>query len=299
MSSVIPVVLFAYARPDHLRRTLECLRENGVPLIHAYADGSKGPADAAGVAAVREQLRAIDWAEVKIVERSANLGLGRNILGGVGEIAAKHDAFIVWEDDLVAAPGTYAWTCAALRRYASDPRVMSITAWTHPRVTPSGIGEEPYFDGRAECWVWGTWPRSWRGMTDQTAREKLAAAEQGGVSADAYGADLPVMAAEAERKNTWAVRWIYHHLQHRGLCLRPPWSMVDHCGFDATATNAALAGAWANPVVRPAPPAAWPEPRENPQCRELWRAANPPVRFRLARKILRRLRRSWESRTAP
>jgi len=277
--NTIPVVLFAYARPVHLGRALASLRANGVPLIHAYADGSKGPADAAPVAATRALLHGIDWAEVRIIERAGNLGLGRNVLEGVSEMAARHDAFIVWEDDLVAVPGTYAWMSAALDRYSEDERVMSVTAWTHPRVTPGDLGGQPYFDARAECWVWGTWARAWRGMADATALEMLAAAARRGAAADAVGSDLPRMARAEARKNIWAVRWLYHHLAGGGLCLRPPWSMVEHIGFDASATHAAAATEWANAPLRaaPPPPPRWPEPREHPECRRLWREANPPT----------------------
>lgn len=275
-ADTIPVVLFAYARPTHLARVLACLREDRVPLILAYADGAKGAADAAGVAETRAVLHGIDWCEVRLTERPVNLGLGRNVLAGVTEVAAKHEAFIVWEDDLICVPGTYAWVCAALRHYGEDPRVMSVSAWTHPRVTPADTGPQSYFDGRAECWVWGAWARSWRGM-EETATAKLAAVVARGLPADAYGADLPVMAEAEQRQNIWAVRWLYHHLQHGGLCLRPPWSMVEHIGFDAGATNAAAATDWANPPLRPVPPvpANWPEAREHPACRGLWQAANP------------------------
>ncbi|HET7535421.1 MAG TPA: hypothetical protein VFJ90_03145, partial [Candidatus Didemnitutus sp.] len=214
----------------------------------------------------------------------------RNVLAGVSEVAQLHSAFIAWEDDLIAVPGTYEWVCAALRHYAADERVMSVTAWTHPRLTPSDVGVAPYFDGRAECWVWGGYARSWRGM-EQTALEKMAAARARGVAPDAYGTDLPRMARDEARKNIWAVRWLYHHLQHGGLCVRPPWSMVEHIGFDASATNAAAAGVWANPPLRPAPdvPAAWPEPRENAACRDLHRAAHPSVSLPV--RVWRRLRR--------
>jgi hypothetical protein len=270
--SEIPVVLFAYARPDHLARTLASLQANAVPRLVAFADGAKGAADAARVAEVRALLRAIDWCEVQLTERAQNLGLGCNVLAGVTEVADRHATFIVWEDDLIAVPGTYAWMCAALRRYADDPRVMSVTAWTHPRVTPRDAGTSPYFDGRAECWVWGAWARSWKGMKDQTALEKLATV----AAPAAYGADLPIMAEREERQNIWAVRWLYHHLQRGGLCVRPPWTMVEHIGFDPLATNAAGATAWANPPLCAAPPipAVWPEPREHPGCRGRWETAN-------------------------
>jgi hypothetical protein len=287
----IPVILFAYARPTHLARVLACLRENAVPLIYVFADGAKGGADAAAVAETRALLRGITWCEVRLTERPDNLGLGRNVLAGVTEVAARHEAFIVWEDDLVCVPGTYAWVCAALRHYADDERISSISAWTHPRVTPGDLGAQPYFDGRAECWVWGAWTRSWRGMADQTASEKMAAALARGVAADAYGADLAVMARAEQAQNIWAVRWLYHHLQQGGLCLRPPWSMVEHIGFDAGATNAAAATDWVNPPLRPVPPvpAAWPEARENPACRGLWQAANPGGWRQRWRRLLERV----------
>ncbi len=273
----IPVVLFAYARPVHLARVLACLRENRVPSLYVFADGAKDEADAAAVAETRALVRSIDWCEARIVEREKNLGLGRNVLAGVTEVAAKHESFIVWEDDLVGVAGTYAWLVAALRSYAGDDRVMSVTAWTHPRITPAGVGNGPYADARAESWVWGAWARSWRGLNAGDALEKMRATEARGLPAAAYGADLPAMARNEARRNLWAVRWIYHHLANGGLCLRPPWSMVEHIGFDAQATNAGAALGWDNPPLRPAPPvpAVWPEPREHPGCRELWRRANP------------------------
>lgn len=293
-SPVIPVVLLAYARPVHLARVLACLRENAVPLIHAFADGAKGAADAAAVAEVGALLRAVDWCELRLTERNENLGLGRNVLAGVDEVAARHEAFIVWEDDLICVPGTYAWMCAALRHYAGDPRVMSVSAWTHPRVTPAGTGDHPYFDARADCWVWGAWARSWAGMTAETAEAKMRLAARRGVAPGAHGADLPQQAVYEQRRNIWAVRWLYHHLQHGGLCLRPPWSMVEHIGFDAGATNAAGSEEWANPPLRPVPPvpAAWPEPVVHPACRDLWQAAYPRTKLaaRVQRKGLRMAR---------
>ncbi|HXB01659.1 MAG TPA: hypothetical protein VNV15_02435 [Opitutaceae bacterium] len=291
MTDPIPVVLFAYARPVHLARALACLRENGVPLIHAFADGAKDATDAGAVAEVRALLRAVDWCEMNLVEREKNLGLGRNVLAGVSETASRYDAFIVWEDDLVCVPGAYDWLCAALRHFANDPRVLSVTGWTHPRVAPTDVGDQPYFDGRAESWGWGSWPRAWQGMKEETAWQKLRLAERQGMPRATYGADLPRMARTEQRKNLWAARWLYHHFQHGGLCLRPPWSMVEHSGFDAMATNAPVSVGWENPPLRPVPPlpGKWPEPREHSQCRVMWQGAHPAWHVGLPRRIMRRL----------
>jgi hypothetical protein len=272
---VIPVVLFAYARSDHLVRVLACLRENAVPLIYAFADGAKGPADTLLVNKTRALLRAVDWCEIRLHERPKNLGLGKNVLAGVTEVAASHEMFVVWEDDLICVPGTYAWLSAALRHYVNDSQVMSVTGWIHPRVVPKNISGSSYFDGRAECWVWGAYARSWRGM-EQSALSKMKIAQASGIPPNIYGFDLPEMARIEADKNIWAVRWLYHHIQNKGLCLRPPWSMVEHIGFDRSATNAGSPDGWNNPPLREAPKAGWwPLVKENPSCPRLWRRAYP------------------------
>lgn len=278
VGAVIPIALFAYARPDHLRRTLACLRDNQVPLVYVFSDAPGTPDKAPLVAQVRTLLRDIDWCEVVLIERDENWGLGRSILAGVTTVLEQHEACLVFEDDLISVPGSYAWLCAALRHYGDDARVMSVSAWTHPLITPDDVGDQPYFDGRADCWGWGTWARAWQGMNDQTAWEMMLAAEVRGIDRNRYGADLPGMAETELQRNIWAVRLLYHHLAQSGLCLRPPWSLVEHIGFDAQATNAGGPGQWHNPPLRPCPPIPedWPEPVEHSGCVPLHQAANAP-----------------------
>lgn len=267
----IPIILFAYARPDHLRRTLECLRDNQVPFIYAFSDGPRTPDKTSAVAEVRRILRAISWCEVVLCERDLNMGLGRSILAGVTEVFKKHDTAIVFEDDLVCMPGTYAYLCAALEHYQDDERVMSVTGWTHPLFTPGDITDQPYFDGRAECLVWGAWARTWRGM-NADARTLMDECGRRGIDIRRYGADLPAMAKAEARRNIWAVRLLYWHILNKGLCLRPPWSMVEHIGADDDATNAKNESWLKNPPLRSCPPLPelWPNPLEHPECGRLY-----------------------------
>jgi hypothetical protein len=272
MTSPIPVVLFTYSRPDHLRRVLACLRENNVPLIYAFADGPKFPEVAARVNGVRAILHQVDWSEIYIVERDRNLGLGTSILTGVEEVFRKHDAIIVIEDDLVFVPGTYQYLCAALEHYKDEPGVMSVTGWTHPRLTPSNVKDQPYFDGRTGSLGWGSWARAWKGM-DENAISLRRKCQKKGIDIYKYGADLPETAWREQKINVWAVRFAYLHILKGGLCLRPPWSMVQHAGWDSLGTNAIHAGMWADPPLNPCPPIPvhWGVPEENPECAVLSR----------------------------
>lgn len=222
---------------------------------------------APSVTQVRKMLRAINWCEVVLCERETNLGLGRSILSGVTEVLGKHDSVIVFEDDLVCVPGTYQYICAALEHYKYHARVMSITGWTHPRVTPSDIIDQPYFDGRAECWLWGTWARAWQGM-EVDAKTLMERCSKQGIDIYKYGTDLVNMAETELARNIWAVRLLYLHILNRGLCLRPPWSMVENIGFDKEATNTKEVCWLKNAALKPCPPipARWPDSVEHSAC---------------------------------
>jgi len=268
MENIIPVILFAYNRPNHLRRTLKCLRENNIPTIYIFSDGPKNPDKESAVQEVRKILHEINWCNTIITERDINLGLGQSILNGVTEILQNEAAAIVFEDDLICVPGTYNYLCAAMKHYRDDTRVMSVTGWTHPLVTPKNVIDQPYFDGRAECLVWGTWARAWEGMMDQGASSLMKRCKERGIDIYRYGADLPHMAKGELKRNIWAVRFLYWHIFNQGLCLRPPWSMVEHIGFDKEASNAQSDSWIKNPPLKSCPPLPdlWPEPVEHPEC---------------------------------
>jgi hypothetical protein len=269
-----PVVVFAYNRPDLLARTLASVRSRAVPALYAYSDGAKTAADADGVAAVRRLLASVDWTEVRLVERTENLGLGRSILDGVSAVLREHDRVVILEDDIELAPGTYEWFAAALSQYEHDRRVMSISAWNHPRVTPHGLGGRPFFSGRANSWGWATWTRAWDGMLAETALEKLAIAQRAGVAADMYGTDIPEQAAVEAEWNIWAVRLVAHHMAHGGLVLHPGEPYARHIGWDPRGTHATDQSRWDAPLAaRAVIPDRWPEPVEHPAVAGLWRHA--------------------------
>src|SRR5437660_3297137 len=274
--SPIPVVLFVYRRPDILRQVLACLREDQVPLLYVFSDGARDASVVTEVQAVRDLIHAIDWCECIVEERSTNLGLGVSVKRGVSAVLQQYGSVIVFEDDLICVPGTYHYLTAALHQYEHDHRVMSVTAWTHPCIVPMQTATLPYFDGKAECWAWGTWGRAWVGMNDP-AMLIMQECISLGIDPEKYGTDLPKMAEDAERKNLWAVGWFYHHLRRQGLCLRPPWSMVDQICWEAsrsTTSTPEMMG-WSNPQLGSCPPlpTEWPEPIEQPFCASLWRKA--------------------------
>ena len=103
-----PVVLFAYARLDHLRQTVESLRANreaGSTSLYVFCDGPKHEGHKSQTDAVRAYVDSIEgFASVTRIYRDQNLGLARSIISGVSETLSTHDSVIVMEDDLVVSP---------------------------------------------------------------------------------------------------------------------------------------------------------------------------------------------------
>jgi hypothetical protein len=129
-------------------------------------------------------------------------------------------------------------------------------------------------------------------METETALSKMKAAERRGIRRDSYGSDLPQMAKVEVRKNIWAVRWLYHHLQHDLLCLRPGGAMVEHIGFGPHATNALEDVGWGGHIDlsrRASMPAQWPPVTLNLACQRLWRGSMPSLSF--CARVVRRMSR--------
>jgi hypothetical protein len=296
VSDVVPVVLFAYRRADLLARTLESLRVNRVPLVYAWSDGPRDARVEADVAAVRALLRRVTWTKMVLTEQSRNVGVAASELGGISRVLEEHAAVVPVEEDLEFGPGTYDFLVAALAHYRDDPRVMGVTAWNHPRVTPPNVTTEPYFCGRMSGLMWGTWRRAWAGVAEHTAAEFAARCAAGGIDVTRYGDDLLASVAHEEAYGMWDLRFNLHMLAERGLFLWPARSMVAHTGYEPRATNSPNAAGWEDSPSS-APPVgsiAWPEVREHPGSAELWRrAVNAPPPPSLLARIRRRLGRLW------
>jgi hypothetical protein len=297
VNRVVPVAVFAFRRADMLARTVNALRANKVPLIHAFSDGPRNAADEAGVAEVRRVLHGIDWAEVHLVERSTNLGLDASVISGVSSVLALHDEIVICEEDIVFTSGTYAYMSAALAQYRDEPRVMSINGWTHARMTPPDAHSAPYFTGRFTEWGWATWRRAWAGYPELSRNELRDRCAARGIDLGKYGRDISDWFTTAGDHDAWDYNFNLHMMLNDGLALLPPQAMTEHIGYDNRSSHQQDRTAWKDRAQSPPLPSEvrWPEVRENAASAPLWRRAMElPPRPSLAKRIMRRLVRLFK-----
>lgn len=251
--NLAPVVLFAYARPQHLRKTLAALAANDLatqtPLI-VYSDAARRETDAEAVMAVRQVLdAATGFASLTVHHRERNYGLADSIAEGVSTTIQTHGRAIVLEDDLVTSPCFLSYMNEALDRYADDERVMHVAGFMLD-IDPSGLPES-FFLRQSSCWGWATWERAWRHFDRDAERfvrefgpQDIHTFNLDGIY-DYWG---QLLANRDGKLNTWAVLWYASVFAAEGLCLHPRASLVANIGHDGSGTNCGADDAFAQMV---------------------------------------------------
>lgn len=238
-----PIALFAFNRPDHLRRTLEALAANTLAAqsdLTIFCDGPRNDEERPRTKAVRTIARAASgFHSVTVVEREKNYGLATSIITGVTGILEKHDRIIVLEDDLVTSPFFLQYMNEGLDGYAANPKVASIHGWCFPHTVTNP--PKTFFLRGADCWGWATWKRAWS-VFEPDAGKLLMQLYQRDLATSfdldgAYKYTGMLRDTLEKRVNSWAVRWHASAFLADMYTLYPGHSLVQNVGLDSSGTH--------------------------------------------------------------
>lgn len=250
IAELAPVALFAFKRPEHLRRTVESLAANPLAArthVTVFCDAARYAADAEGVTAVRALVAGLGgFASVTPVYRDSNLGLARSIIDGVSRLLAVHGRVIVVEDDLLLSPHFLQYMNGGLEVYASDDMVASVHGYCYPVDTAL---PETFFLRGADCWGWATWSRAWAHF-ESDGQALLAALEAQRLTRrfdldGSFGFTRMLADQIAGRNDSWAVRWHAACYLRGLLTLYPGRTLVENIGNDASGTHGGATGDYA------------------------------------------------------
>ncbi|WP_407844992.1 methyltransferase, TIGR04325 family [Desulfovibrio falkowii] len=249
-----PIVIFAFNRPGHLRRTLDALAANTLAAqsdLTIFCDGPRNDEERSRTEAVRTIARAASgFHSVTVVEREKNYGLATSIITGVTGILEKHDRIIVLEDDLVTSPFFLQYMNKGLDVYAENPKVVSIHGWCFPNTVVNP--PKTFFLRGTDCLGWATWKRAWN-LFEPDAIVLLKALRKQRLEYDfncngTYDYMGMLAAARDGNISSWAVRWRASAFLHDLYTLHPGHSLVQHEGGDGMGTNAGVTGIFDTPL---------------------------------------------------
>lgn len=242
-----PIALFAYERPDHLRRTLEALAAAdgaGDCSVWLFCDGPRDAAAVPNVAAVRAVVAEPEWraafAAVNVVESDQNRGVAQSIIGGVTAILGGHERVIVLEDDLLVAPGFLRFMNTALERQQGTRRVGSITGYCPLEVPPPDYEHDVYAVPRSCSHGWATWRDRWT-RVDWSGRgaQRLWREPRLRERFQVTGTDkLDRLRRQIEGHiDSWSILFNLWHVLDDRVTLYPVQNLVQNVGFDGSGTH--------------------------------------------------------------
>jgi len=237
---IAPIVIFAFNRPEALRRMIVSLKNNpGFERhdIFVFVDGPRNESDRPKVEKVAEIARELTD-NVTIGQK--NKGLGLSIIEGVGKIINRYGKAIVLEDDLILMPGFLAYIDEALEQYASDSRIFSVCGYGLKINRPSNCSADVYLCNRSSSWGWATWVDRWNSVDWNVgdwnqlklSRKRKKAFNRGG--SDMFSMLKGYMEG---RNKSWAIRFCYSQHKQGKFSVHPFRSLVANEGYGLDATN--------------------------------------------------------------
>lgn len=240
--AIAPIIVFAYNRPEHTRKTLQSLQANYLAdrsTLYIYVDGAKPDATEEQknkVKKVKEVIREEKWCQqVFIIESDANKGLALSVMTGVTEIVNKHGSVIVLEDDLVSDKWFLTFMNESLDLYEAEKQVACISGYIYP---VKGKLSDSFFIKGADCWGWATWKRAWD-LMDTNGERLLKSIEERGLSSDFNFFDtypyIQMLKDQIEKKNnSWAILWYASAYLNNMYTLYPGFSLIQNIGIDGS-----------------------------------------------------------------
>lgn len=243
MTTLAPIALFVYNRPEHTRKTVESLKANTLALesdLFIFADGAKSARDENAVQQVADYISTVSgFKSVTIVKQEKNLGLANSIIKGVTQLSDSSGKFIVFEDDLICSPHTLNYFNDALERYKNEDKVYHISASMFPLKMEDNL-PETFLYRAVHSWGWASWQRAWVKFNPDV-NDLIAQFDQQKINDFSIDHKMnfwkQMNDLRAGKNNSWAIRWYASVFLNGGLSLNPTFSLINNIGHDGTGVH--------------------------------------------------------------
>jgi hypothetical protein len=293
--SLAPVVIFAFNRPQHLRRTLDALAASRLAnrsVVHVFADGPRKNSEPAAILAVQrvleQEAHSGRFGAFHGHVSDVNMGLANSIIGGVTEVIAECDRVIVLEDDLLVSVDFLEFMNDCLDFYSSDLSVGAVSGFCPIRLASSIVTGSIFAVGRSSSNAWGTWSRVWRDVDwsakaaselDESFKQRLAFNQEGNDRYDRLRRQL------AGRIDSWSIRFGLSLFRRQLLTVYPVDNRVHNIGYDNSGVHSRQGDAM-NDEIKAAPYKLGTVSLSRAMQAAFYRAYSGPILTRFSRNLL-------------
>ncbi len=235
-----PILLFAYNRPEHFKKTIVSLGKNKFAKKHdllIFIDGPKNKID------LKKNLQIFNliknnkkFKTIKIFKDKKNKGLKKSIINGVNYAFKKNESIIVLEDDIVTNKYFLDYMTKSLDFYKNNPSIGTVSAYSYINLDKN-IKDNVYLSQRHSSWGWGTWKTNWVNMkwSNNWIRNHLYK-KNFRIKFNKSGEDMyHMLNLQSQKKiDSWAIIYNLNCFLENKYCLCPKKSLIFNIGMDGS-----------------------------------------------------------------
>lgn len=250
MSTLNPIILFAYNRPLHTKLVLSALKANELSdesELFVYIDGPRVNASAEELIKINEVKRIVEseqWCKSVDVRISEfNLGCRNSIISGIQDAMRVYEAVIVLEDDIVTSKYFLRYMNQCLNFYKEYKSVFSVSAMNLPESKmklPADYVYDVYVSLRQLNSGWGTWRDRWNLIDWDLSFVSQLTGNKDMLAAFSRGGDdlIKMLLEQVEGKiDAWDVQFTYNQFKNHAVSIIPRTSYIDNIGGDGSGTH--------------------------------------------------------------
>ncbi len=222
------------------------MRELSPSRIYFATDGprSSHPADRYLTTSVREASGLIDWpCELRTLHRQSNLGCGRAVSSAISWFFEHEEAGVILEDDIRPTIDFYRFCDELLDRYASNPRIGTISGSTFVPAGTFPTVSSYLFSRVPAIWGWATWRRAWQhyrfdlSSWSKRMRPWSLSSRSGCGPVSAMYWTWIFTQMQRGQIDTWDYQWTEASMEHQLLTILPQSNLVENVGFGVDFTH--------------------------------------------------------------
>lgn len=239
------ILVIFFNRPEIFCQQLRMLKQFKPTSIYFAADGPRvsNEEDLLKSNLCKQMIATkIDWAcNLQFNYSEKNYGCDQFVPKAIDWFFSNEEAGIVLEDDCLISNDFYTFSSILLDKYASDDRVMSISA---SNFQGKKWGEGDYYFSRYPAnWAWATWRRAWRHFDFSMQDLDKFTAPGGGFNRIKLSSEerrywLRFFRGLQSGKYTfWDAKWLYSIWKKNGIAITPNFNLSTNIGYGEAATH--------------------------------------------------------------
>ncbi len=237
----VPIVIFAYNRPNHFKRVMIALENYNISnKIYLFLDGPKNnkdkilQKDILGSITRVGKFNKFKKNQILVQRNKRNLGLASSILKGLDKVSKIHNKFIVLEDDVIPYVNMIPFISNCLTKYKNENKITAVCGYQFLNFEKKSKILETKILKHFIPWGWGTWSNKWKNFRKNSVhnykdnRNKIPKFI------------LSLQNKLIKNKNSkryWSLKFMIYNYFFNNYFIFPNNSLVKNIGFDGSGTN--------------------------------------------------------------